>query len=528
MNNNLKLVIHTRLEQQLKLNQQQVLRAELLQLPLLELQQKIEAELNQNPMLELVDPDDTENTDLEDNVGLADIPTDEFSQPIETTLAKEMNQDEATIEELELAYLDKSEPEKISDVDWERIFGNQEDNYIAPRGVLNKEEDEESTFEYHAVQDWTENLKEQLHQNVFDEKQIEIGEYLIGLLLPSGLLPKDAVAVTANEFGISEEEVLKVIQILQTFDPPGIFATSLQESLILQLERKKEEVKKSEELEKLYQKAIILLKKYYHEILNKRFELLLKNEKISEEELKKIFHLYQSLQPHPGYGNEKNEYIIPEFQVTATPLNDQPPSNIVENDEGQKLYIYLNDHYLPEIRISKTYRAMFQDKKLDKQTKMWLEQKFDAARSFVKAMYQRKNTLLEIITAIVKVQFNFFIQGDEIQPLMQMQIAEMTGLDNSTVSRAVKDKYVETDFGIYPLKQFFSFSISSTSGEDIATSEVKHKLTKIIENEDKKNPYSDQALADELFQLGYRIARRTVQKYREQLGIPPQKLRKVL
>lgn len=526
--NNLKLTVNARLEQQLKLTQQQVLRAELLQLPLLELQQKIEAELNQNPMLEMVDPEESDSGEMDDSVGMADIPQNDFEPPVETILAKEVEKEDASIEELELAYLNKTEPEKISDVDWERIFGNEEDNYIAPRGVINREEEEENTIEFQATQDWRELIREQLHQTILDETEIEIGEYLIGLLQPDGLLPKDAITLTSQQLNQPEERVQKVVKTLQTFDPPGIFASSVKESLIIQLNRKKEELPKTSQLVQLYEKAIRLLEKFYTEILNKKFEILIKNEGLTEDELKSIFKVYQTLQTHPGYGNEKSDYIIPEFRITTVPLDEQPPTAIIEEKENQKLYIYMNDTILPELRISKTYRAMFQDKKLDKQTKEWLEQKFDAARSFVKAIYQRKNTLIEIIKAIAKVQFKFFYSGEEIQPLMQLQIAEMTGLDNSTVSRAVKDKYVETDFGTYPLKYFFSFGISSTTGEDIATSEIKQKLVHIIENEDKKKPLSDQALADHLLQFGYRIARRTVQKYREQMGIPSQKLRKTL
>lgn len=520
--NSLKLNVGTRLEQQLKLNQQQILRAELLQLPLLELQQKIETELNQNPMLEIVEPSESDSNDMDETVGLADTPNDDPSLPFSS------EQEVVTeFEPEEVIYADKPDSEKVDDVDWERIFGNEEDNFIAPRGVYSHEDDEFKN-DIQSESGWLETLYEQLHQSGLNDVQVQIGEYIIGLLNPNGLLPKEVVEIVSNDFEVAKEEVVIVLNQLKSFDPPGIFASSRQESLLLQLKRKLTLIPKNSSTKVTIEKAINLLQYHYDDILHKRFDQLMRQNKITEIELKSIFKLLRTLQINPGLGKETTDYVYPEFRVTSEPLQDHAPVKIIENEKSNKLYIYMNDFVVPELRISKTYRSMFQNKTLDKQTKQWLEQKFDSARSFVKALYQRKNTLVEVISTIVTEQFEFFFEGKSMHPLMQMQIAELTGLDNSTVSRAIKDKYVETDFGMFSLKEFFSFSISTVGGVDVATSEVKKKLAEIVENEDKRSPWSDQDLSDMLADTGYKVARRTIQKYRDQLGIPPQKLRKTL
>jgi len=361
-----------------------------------------------------------------------------------------------------------------------------------------------------------------------NEWQREIGDQFIGSLNSSGYLDVNVVNDVVTLLDADPKEVEWVLRHIQNFDPPGIFARSLQESLTIQLKRKLDDTDTRKQNVSTLEHALMLVEKYFDLLTRRRFEQILELSGLSEDEFKAAFHAVQSLQPTPGVGKEEYEFVTPELRVTAQLLDTAPPGRIIEFPDGRKIYIYLNDATIPDLRISKRYRSMFQEKNLDAKTKAWIEQKFDSARNFVKAVQSRHNTMLDVMEWIVRLQTKFFTSGTELVPLTQLEVAKQADRDNSTVSRAIKDKYVETDFGTYPLKHFFSVGLESDNGEDISTREIKLKLTELIENENKQHPLTDQALCDLLNEMGYRLARRTVQKYRELLGIPLARFRRSL
>jgi RNA polymerase sigma-54 factor len=317
----------------------------------------------------------------------------------------------------------------------------------------------------------------------------------------------------------TDEEVESIIRRIQQFDPPGVAARNLQECLILQLTRQKEEGKDVDI-------AIAALTKYFDEFTKKHYEKIQRGLNLNDDELKEVMHQITKLNPKPGGNvgevNKAESYVVPDFFI----LNN-----------GGKLELTLNSKNAPELRISEGYREMLKEydrgAKKDRRQKeavLFIKQKIDAAKWFIDAIKQRQHTLLSTMTAIMNHQHEFFITGDEttLKPMILKDIAEKTGLDISTVSRVANSKFVQTEFGTYRLKFFFSESLTTDTGEEVSTREVKKILSDLIENENKKKPLSDERLTELLQEKGYNIARRTVAKYREQLNIPVARLRKEL
>ena len=298
-----------------------------------------------------------------------------------------------------------------------------------------------------------------------------------------------------------------------------VFATTLQECLVLQLERKTQTTE--------IKQAIKIIVDYFEEFSKKHYDKITKALNIDEEQLKKIIAEIVKLNPKPGNswgGNilEKSmSAIVPDF--------------ILENDENQ-LTVHLNNSNIPELRVNNTYNEMFQDYASNKKNQtremkdavMFVKQKIDAARWFIDAIKQRQQTLLTTMMAIVNFQREFFIEGDDtyLRPMILKDIADITGYDISTISRVSNSKYIQTEFGLFPVKYFFSESMTNDSGEEVSTREIKKILQDCIDNEDKRKPLNDDALAEVLKEKGYLIARRTVAKYREQLNIAVARLRK--
>jgi RNA polymerase sigma-54 factor len=318
---------------------------------------------------------------------------------------------------------------------------------------------------------------------------------------------------------VEEKEIEQIIQQIQQFDPPGIAARDLKECLLLQLKRKTDEGQ-SVEL------AIQILSKYFEEFTKKHYEKIQRSLNLTDEQIKDVVHQIIKLNPKPGGNigeiNKAESYIIPDFFV----INN---SGILE--------LSLNAKNAPDLRISEGYRDMLKDyekgSKKDKRQKeavLFIKQKIDSARWFIDMIKQRQDTLIGTMSSIMKYQQEFFLTGDEttMRPMILKDIAEMTGLDISTVSRVANSKFVQTEFGTYRLKFFFSESLSTDSGEEVSTREVKKILSNIIEAEDKRKPLSDEILTEMLQEKGYNIARRTVAKYREQLNVPVARLRKEL
>jgi len=314
---------------------------------------------------------------------------------------------------------------------------------------------------------------------------------------------------------------------IQTFEPAGIGAQNLQECLLIQLKRKvnqKDFESESEETIKYLNLASTIIESYFEEFSKKHYNKLLRQLSLYRDDLRLATEEILKLNPKPGSvyapsSSLKKQYIVPDF--------------IIETKSGE-LELTLNNRNAPELRVNNQYKEMLQNYNANKKNKkqrdaaIFVKQKIAAARWFIDAIKQRQDTMMKTMYTIMQYQYDFFLTGDEkrLRPMILKDIAEITGLDISTISRVANSKYVQTEFGTKRLKDFFSESLQTTSGEEVSTREVKKILTEIISMEDKRKPYSDEKLKNMLLQKGYNIARRTVAKYREQLGIPVARLRK--
>lgn len=484
-----RLGLHQSLQQ--KLSPQQIQFIKLLQVPTAELENRIEEELELNPTLEEGSED-----------GQEEAPQEEYNETEEESPAKE---DEIDIKD----YL-------------------RDDDYSSYKTQGDGDGDDEEDHEMPIPTSTSlhETLITQLGFLGLDERQYAIGKQLIGSIEGDGYIRRELESIV-NDLAFSQgvetslEEVEAILKRIQNFDPAGIAARNLQECLLLQLERMDD----GQDVDVIVAKRII--KECYEEFTKKHYPKILKKLDLDDEDyIKDAIELIVRLNPKPGgeatTGMVKNQYVIPDFILT--------------NNNG-KLELALNSRNAPELRISRSYTEMFKaydksdkkDKKL-KEAVTFVKQKLDAAKWFIDAIKQRQQTLLRTMRAIVDFQYEYFLEGDEtkLKPMILKDIAQMINMDISTVSRVASSKTVQTDFGVFPLKYFFSEGIATDSGEEVSSREVKHIIKELIEQEDKSKPLSDDKLEDLLNQKGYNIARRTVAKYREQLNIPVARLRKQL
>ncbi|MCU0382802.1 MAG: RNA polymerase factor sigma-54 [Cyclobacteriaceae bacterium] len=486
---------------QQKLSPQQIQFIKLLQVPTAELEARIEEELEINPALE------EGETDLPDEQPAND---EEYSET-------SGGEDELDIND----YL------RDDDYSGYKMQGDGGDD------------DEDREMPLAMGTSLQEQLLTQLGYLGLDEKQQTIGKQLIGSIESDGYIRRELEAIVndlafAQGIDTTAEEVEEVLKKIQSFDPAGIAARNLQECLLLQLERIKQGIEEDDgdKFSKTYivDKAIDTLKYCYEEFTKKHYDKIARKLEIAEEDaddVKDIVMLISGLNPKPGgvsntTGMAKNQVIIPDF--------------ILINNNG-KLELALNSRNAPELRISRSYTEMFKaydkgdkkDKKL-KEAVTFVKQKLDAAKWFIDAIKQRQQTLLRTMQAIVNFQYDYFLEGDEtkLKPMILKDIAGMINMDISTVSRVASSKSVQTDFGIFPLKYFFSEGIATDSGEEVSSREVKQIIKDLIAAEDKDKPLSDDKIEKVLNEKGYNIARRTVAKYREQLNIPVARLRKEL
>ncbi|SHN29139.1 RNA polymerase, sigma 54 subunit, RpoN/SigL [Cyclobacterium lianum] len=472
-----------------KLSPQQIQFIKLLQVPTAELETRIEEELEINPALE-----EGKETD-------ADGQADEFQDAAENTDVKE----------------DK-------DINIEEYLNEEYGGYKMQGDGNYSNDEEEREMPLSSYSSLHEQLLSQLNFLKLDEEQRIIGKQLIGSIESDGYIRRSLEAII-NDLAFSQnietdlDEIEEILIKIQSFDPPGIAARNLQECLIIQLERREDPH------EPLVQKAIFIVQSCFEEFTKKHYDKILKKAGIDEEELKEVIHLITRLNPKPGGvadGMVRNHYVIPDF--------------ILNNING-KLEITLNSKNAPELKVSRSYSEMFnaydksnkKDKKL-KETVSFVKQKLDSAKWFIDAIKQRQQTLMKTMQAILDYQQEFFVDGDEtkLRPMILKDIAERIDMDISTVSRVANSKSIQTEFGVFPLKYFFSEGIATEGGEDVSNREVKSVLNKMVEEEDKRKPLSDDKLVKLLNQKGYNIARRTVAKYREQLQIPVARLRKEL
>ncbi|WP_008587112.1 RNA polymerase factor sigma-54 [Niabella soli] len=469
----------------------------LLQVPTANLEERIKEEMEENPALELDEGKHSDEGELKD----------EFADSEHSLDDSENNRDE--YDNIDVSDYVQDGDDDIAD------YKTREDHYG---------DDENRQLPIKTETSFYDTLENQLGLLSLTEDEQRIAQHIIGSIDEDGYLRRDTPALVDDlafrqNIESTPQEVEKIIQKIQQFDPPGVGARDLTECLLLQLRRQKQEGKDVD-------KAILAIEKYFDEFTKKHYEKIQRGLGLTEEELKEVMQQIVKLNPKPGGNvgavNKAESYVVPDFFII--------------NNNG-KLELTLNSRNAPELRISEGYRDMMRDydrsSKKDKQQKeavLFIKQKIDAAKWFIDAIRQRQHTLLDTMSAIMEHQEDFFLTGDEtsLKPMILKDIAEKTNLDISTVSRVANSKFVQTEFGTYRLKFFFSESLSTDSGEEVSTREVKKILTDLIESESKKHPYSDEKLTELLQEKGYNIARRTVAKYREQLNIPVARLRKEL
>ena len=462
----------------------------LLEIPAIQLEQRIKKELEENPVLEegaeeSIDKQEEESVDddtFDDN-------TEEFSLS---------------------DYIDEDDTPSY------RLSSN---NY-------SKDENKNVEIPFSVGSSFHEHMKSQMGLQSLTEKEEELAKYIMGNIDEDGYLRRklesivDDLAFSQN-IKATEEELLFILRIVQDLDPPGIGARDLQECLLLQIERKDQE-------DPVKKRAREILKYHFLEFTKKHYEKIEEKMNLADGELKEAIDEILKLNPKPGGSvsdphNKLFHQIVPDF--------------VLENRDG-KLELLLNSKNVPDLRVSSTYAEMLRsfkaqkDKhsKNEKEAISFVKQKLDSAKWFIDAIRQRQATLLINMNAILSYQEEYFMDGDEtkLRPMILKDIAKMTGMDISTISRVVNSKYIQTHFGIFSLKYFFSEGMQKESGEEVSTREIKTILNECVKNEDKKKPLNDEKLAAILKEKGYLLARRTVAKYREQLGISVARLRKEL
>lgn len=490
-------MLNQRLQQKLlqKLSPQQILLMKLLQIPSMALEQRIKQEIEENPALE-------EASTIEDDAG-ADDQVERDDDFADDDIEYDSKDDEFDLND----YLDED------DIPSYRLSSNNQSS-----------DDERKDIPFASGMSFHDMLLSQLGLRVLDDKQVAIAETIIGNLDDSGYLQRDIASMVDDlafsmNITASDDEILEILSIVQEFDPAGVGARNLQECLLIQLRRKDYENNPSIEL------AIQILEHYFNEFVKKHYEKIIKKARIGEEDLKLALDEVLKLNPKPGNSLSEtvktNQYVIPDF--------------IIHNTNGD-LELSLNSRNSPELRLSRSYVNMleaYSENKKDKQKKeafMFIKQKIDSAKWFMEAIRQRQNTLFVTMNAIMEFQRDYFLTGDEtkLKPMILKDIADIVSLDISTISRVANSKYVQTPFGTFLLKSFFSESMQTESGEEVSTREIKKILSECINSENKGKPHTDEQLTNILKEKGYNIARRTVAKYREQLNIPVARLRKEL
>jgi len=494
-----------------RLSPQQIQLMKLLQVPTIALEQRIKEELEANPALE--EGEEGEDESLEEY--------DERTEDLE--------RDEAEAEtDAEIADDAFEEPEPTKDVNDEFDITDYFDEDDIPDYKLyvnnTSPDEEERETPISGGLGFHEMLSEQLRMQVLSEDQMIIANHIIGNLDDDGYLRRELYAIVddlafAQNIITTEAQLEELLTVIHTFDPPGVGARNLQECLLIQLRRRKQttEVKY----------AVQIIEKMMDEFSRKHYTRICQRLKIDEEELKHVMDEILKLNPRPG--NSTSD--------TVKPVQNVVPDFFIQNTDG-KLELTLNGRNTPQLRISSEYKEMLaaysENRKNPSRTQQdavqFVKQKLDGAKWFIDAIKQREMTLLGTMDAIMEYQRDYFMTGDEtkLKPMILKDISDIVGLDISTVSRVANSKYVQTQFGTFLLKSFFSESLSTDSGEEVSSREVKKILQDAIEAEDKRNPLADEKLADILHEKGYNIARRTIAKYREQLDIPVARLRKEL
>ena len=478
------------LRQQQKLSPMQIQLVKLLEIPTAEMEQRIKEEIEKNPVLE-VDEEATRRNEEEEATPQVNAASDE--QPEDTTI--------------EGYLLNEDIP----------AYKLQANNY--------SDDDRKESVPYSEASSFYEHLEEQVGLQDLSGRQLQIAKFIIGNIDEDGYLRRsveniaDDISFAQNE-DFTAAEVAEVLEKVQQMDPPGVGARSLQECLLLQLQ------KGGAPDDETTRTAIDVLTTCFDEFSKRHYEKITKRLRITDEELREAIEEILRLNPKPGsaYGGglaQQAQHVIPDF--------------VIDYDNGG-LSFHLNRRNEPELKISQTYADMLREYSTNranqsqdqKDAAVFVREKVKSAQWFIDAVRQRRNTLSLVMQSIMDYQGDYFIDGDErkLKPMILKDIAERTGLDVSTISRVSNSKYVQTPFGVFPLKHFFTEKMQNADGEDVSSHEVKKILSEAVEAEDKRHPLTDEKLVQVLSEKSYQIARRTVAKYREQLGIPVARLRK--
>ena len=463
------------LKQQQKLSPLQIQTIKLIELPVQELEQRIRKELEENPVL-----DEDVSSEKDDEEAPREVSLSEYKE-------------------------DDSIPS----------YRLRSDNYN-----VKDERPQYSTFS--VKESFTQSLLEQLGYRSLSEHQYSVAAFIIGSLDDDGYLRRsldsivDDMSFRAN-IETDEQEVLEMLKVVQEFDPAGVGARDLRECLLLQIRL----CEKTPEV----QNAVKILTHHFNEFTNKHFQKIMTRMGLTEEELKAAMAKILELNPSPG-GQIDDSYADQAQQIV--------PDFVLDYRDGE-LKLSMPRFSIPELRVNKKYadiliEAANSSEREKKEAAAFVKKKLDSAKWFVEAIKQRHNTLYSTMQAIVDYQSEYFVDGDEtnLRPMVLKDIAEKTGFDISTISRVVNSKYIETHFGIYSLKYFFSEGLENQDGEEVSTRELKKALQECVDNEDKRKPLTDDELVERMVEKGYKVARRTIAKYRDQLGIPKARLRKEL
>lgn len=498
-----------KLQQLQRLSAQQMLQVKMLEMPLNELEDNINAELDDNPALETENPDDAlmgegneDRSALDDSDNSND---DEFGDDAYEAQSEKGERKDELDQALESIGKDDQMPDYNTD-----RYNTQNADY--------------EEMVYGDTTSFYDKLKEQMDMQILTDKEKQIMEYLIGSLDEDGLLRKDLDSICDeliiyHNIDVSEKEIEHVLHKLQSFDPAGVGGRSLQECLLLQVKRLPKGVLRKT-MEEVFED-------YFDEFTKKHWDKIKSGLELNETQLETLKDEIRKLNPKPGASLGETD---------GRNMQQINPDFIVDTADDGTITFTLNRGNMPELTVSPSFTDMIETYKKhkdqmsrkDKEALLYAKEKVDKAQGFIEAIKQRRHTLIITMKAIIDIQRQFFLDGDEadLKPMILKDVAERTKLDISTISRVRIEKYVQTKWGIFPLKFFFTDSYTTEDGEELSTRKIKIALQHLIENEDKKKPLSDDAISKVMKEKGFPIARRTVAKYREQLGIPVARLRK--
>jgi RNA polymerase sigma-54 factor len=469
---------------QMKLTPQQVQYLQLLQLPVLALEQRIKAELEMNPLLEEIDELTQEQTELKEDEAV----DGETSKEVKESTKEE---DGYTFEDFMNDNLDGHKATYVSSGEEER------EDYPQPAEIT-----------------LSQRLLDQIAMLDMNEDERLLAEEIVGNIDEDGYLRRELSLIVqdlnlSKGLSIIDSRAEEVLIMIQHLEPPGIGARNLRECLLVQLEV-------GDLHPELKELALKILRDHFNDFTMKHYEDLSKNLALTTDQLKPVIELIQKLNPKPGEGQftPMQNYIIPDFTVER---------------DGDDFIIMLNDRNVPFLRVNKGYKELMSRRTkngANDNVKDFIRKRFEAAKWFIASINQRRETMMKVMRSIVEKQRVFFETGENLRPMIYKDIAEVIGMDISTISRVVNGKYVQTEYGVFELRHFFSDKLTTSSGEEVSNKEVKKTIKDIIEKEDPDHPLSDDRIAEMLNNNGLNIARRTVAKYREAMKIPVARLRR--